>query len=286
MKSELNIGTCSWKFPAWEGLVYTKAKDINYLEEYSARFDCVEVDQRYWSLFGIDKVALPRPETVKEYAESVPKNFRFGVKLPDALTLTHLRRKDKSETMQSNPHFLSTNLLNTFLETLEPIHGNLGPLMLQFGYLNREMVPAPKEFRKQLDSFLDKLPKGFLWAVELRNPNWLNERYFQYLKDRGIAHVWEQGHHMPSVAELYPRFADLLTDDCVIRMHGPDWKGMEKRQDKDWSKITEPRDKDVNAVAKILKDMIGRKKKVWAFVNNHFEGCAPKSVERIKKCMG
>src|SRR6056297_1251867 len=31
----LRIGTCSWKYPSWEGLVYSAPKDINYLEEYA-----------------------------------------------------------------------------------------------------------------------------------------------------------------------------------------------------------------------------------------------------------
>lgn len=35
--SSLRIGTCSWKYPSWEGLVYSVAKDINYLEEYATQ---------------------------------------------------------------------------------------------------------------------------------------------------------------------------------------------------------------------------------------------------------
>ena len=42
MAATLRIGTCSWKYPSWEGLVYSKATGINYLEEYA----------RYWAPRG------------------------------------------------------------------------------------------------------------------------------------------------------------------------------------------------------------------------------------------
>ncbi len=41
----LKFGTCSWKYDAWRGIVYSDAPKLNYLAEYARRFDCVEVDQ-------------------------------------------------------------------------------------------------------------------------------------------------------------------------------------------------------------------------------------------------
>ncbi len=41
----LRICTCSWKYPSWKGLVYTKASGIDYLAEYAKRYNTVEVDQ-------------------------------------------------------------------------------------------------------------------------------------------------------------------------------------------------------------------------------------------------
>lgn len=81
MVSGFRIGTCSWKYDSWRGLVYSDKPRINYLGEYAKKYDCVEVDQWSWSLFGPDKVALPKSTTVQEYALSVPENFRFAVKL-------------------------------------------------------------------------------------------------------------------------------------------------------------------------------------------------------------
>ena len=47
----LRIGTCSWKYDSWKGIVYPDKEEINFLEEYSKHFNTVEVDQWFWSLF-------------------------------------------------------------------------------------------------------------------------------------------------------------------------------------------------------------------------------------------
>ncbi|EKD39729.1 MAG: hypothetical protein ACD_75C00309G0009 [uncultured bacterium] len=60
-KPSPHIGTCSWKYDSWRGLIYSDAKEINYLREYSRRFSTVEVDQWFWSLFAGDKAVLPNP---------------------------------------------------------------------------------------------------------------------------------------------------------------------------------------------------------------------------------
>jgi len=69
----------------------------------------------------------------------------------------------------------------------------------------------------------------------------------------------------------------------VIRLHGPDREGMEERTGKDWSKIIEPRDADLDALAEMLQDLRVRRCNVWLFVNNHFEGCAPLTIGRIQE---
>jgi uncharacterized protein YecE (DUF72 family) len=180
---QLHIGACSWKFDAWRGLVYS-GEPSDYLTEYAQHFDCVEIDQWYWSLFGADKVSLPQPKAVAGYAQSVPAGFRFGVKLPDALTLTHLRPANKADPLVPNPHFLSPDLLGTFMGLLEPMRDKLGPLMLQFGYLNRQMMGSQAEFLDRLDHFVKPLPGGYQWCVEIRNPNWLNDDHFLWLRER------------------------------------------------------------------------------------------------------
>ena len=139
--ARLRISTCSWKYPSWDGLVYSAPRGINYLEEYARHFDTVEIDQWFWSLHGPDKISLPRRSVVEEYATSVPAEFRFSVKVPNSVTLSHFYRKSRSQPLVDNPDFLSTELFNRFLEALTPMHHLLGSLMLQFEYLNKEKMP-------------------------------------------------------------------------------------------------------------------------------------------------
>jgi hypothetical protein len=50
----LRIGTCSWKYDSWKGLVYDpdkKYRPDDYLADYARHFTTVEIDQWFWSLF-------------------------------------------------------------------------------------------------------------------------------------------------------------------------------------------------------------------------------------------
>ena len=49
--AKIRIGTCSWKYDSWRGLVYRDQAKKNYLQEYSELYDTVEIDQWFWSLF-------------------------------------------------------------------------------------------------------------------------------------------------------------------------------------------------------------------------------------------
>ena len=54
--NKLHVGTCSWKYDSWKGIIYPEFGEINYLEEYSKHYKTVEVDQWFWSLFNIVKL--------------------------------------------------------------------------------------------------------------------------------------------------------------------------------------------------------------------------------------
>lgn len=65
MDGDLHIGTCSWKYASWRGLVYSDAPHPNYLAEYARHYDTVEVDQWFWSLFGNNHFEGCAPLTLK-----------------------------------------------------------------------------------------------------------------------------------------------------------------------------------------------------------------------------
>ena len=64
-RSVLRVGTCSWKYEGWKGLIYrtgVKYAAGDYLADYAKHFSTVEVDQWFWSPFPAG-IRLPDPET-------------------------------------------------------------------------------------------------------------------------------------------------------------------------------------------------------------------------------
>lgn len=276
----LHIGTCSWKYDSWRGLIYPDGP-INYLEEYSKHYQTVEVDQWFWSLFKGDKVALPKPNVVREYAASVPQGFTFAIKVPNSITLTHHYNKSKQEPLLANPYLLDFELMNRFLDSIEPLHALLGPLMFQFEYLNKSKMSGLSQFLDLFGPFAEKLPADFIYAVEIRNMNYLQPTYFNLLESHGLNHVFLHGYYMPPIFDVYRQYRDKISELTVIRLHGPGRSGIEKKTGKDWSRIVEPRDQDLDQLGGMLKDLTERQVETFLYVNNHFEGAAPRTITRI-----
>jgi len=281
-RNHLRIGTCSWKYDSWKGLVYPTANEVNYLQEYSSHFSTVEVDQWFWSLFKGAAAVLPKTEVVKEYARSVPPGFIFSIKVPNSITLTHHYNKNKSTPLTANPHFLSTELMTTFLQTLEPLGEHIGPLMFQFEYLNKNKMASLRHFIEMFEVFLQGLPGGYQYCIEIRNPNYLKEDYFDFLAEHHLGPVFLQGYYMPSIFDLYEKFKDQLSDPVVLRLHGPHRQGMEERTNNAWNTIVDPRDGELLQLEDMVNDLLERRHQVFINVNNHYEGCAPRTIEKIK----
>lgn len=285
MAGRFNIGTCSWKYDSWDGLVYSRKKPDNYLQEYSQRYSTVEVDQWFWSLFTGDKVVLPKPAVVEEYVYSVPDDFKFGVKVPNAITLSHYYSK-KNEPLIPNPHFLSVKIMENFLDSISAMTEKLGPLMFQFEYLNKQKMPGGlSQFIDQFGEFAEQLPPGMRYCVECRNPNYLSKKYFTFLETQGLSHVFLQGYYMPSIFQVYGQYKQQINDYAVIRLHGPNRQGIEKVTGKNWSKVVVPRNDDIKALVGMLQNLELRKAEAFLYVNNHFEGSAPRTIERIEDVM-
>ena len=285
--AELRIGTCSWKFPSWRGLVYSAPKGINYLAEYASHYNTVEIDQWFWSLFGKDSVRLPNPADVEEYRHSVPHDFRFSVKVPNSITLTHFYKKAKTDPLVPNPHFLSASLFQTFLSLLGPLQDVLGPLMFQFEYLNRQKMQSQSHFQELFETFIQQLPTSCRYAVEIRNPNYLNESYFQFLNRNRLSPVFLQGYWMPPITDLYEEWRSFVLQQKVvaIRLHGPDRQGIEKKTGKQWNQIVAPKDEELAAVADMVEELLGQGVNVYLNVNNHYEGSAPLTINRIRQLL-
>lgn len=287
LRPYLKIGTCSWKYPSWKGLVYDRDKAYrpdDFLADYARVFDTVEVDQWFWSLFP-RSVRLPEARTVKLYARSVPENFKFTVKAPNALTLTHFYSKQPAGSAavagKPNGHFLSVELLARFLETLEPLGKKLGPVMFQFEYLNRNKMPSLQAFVERFGDFAERAPKGFQYAIEIRNPNYLLPPFFAFLKERGLGFVYLDGYYMPPIGRVFEQSNPHTAAFQVVRLHGGDRAEIEKETGEVWDRVVAPKPEGLKATAAIVRRNARRKVLTYLNLNNHYEGSAPLSARRL-----
>jgi uncharacterized protein YecE (DUF72 family) len=289
--SKLRIGTCSWKYDSWKGLIYESEKDYkpyDYLIDYARSYTTVEIDQWFWSLFPTG-AKLPNFETVKIYSDSVPDDFLFTVKVPNSITLTHHYARQslryKHIANQPNPHFLKIDLLKKILETLQPMGNKLGPVMFQFEYLNRQKMTSLKVFIEKLSEFFDQAPKEFEYAVEIRNPNFLKQSFFKFLKDMSISPILLEGYYMPAISKVAEEL-DISSDrPLIIRLMGPDRQKIEKLTGEKWDRIVAPKDESLRSVANIVEQNVGQGRQVIVNVNNHYEGCAVLTIERLMEML-
>ncbi len=133
-----------WANRAWVGRYLPSDTPVGReLEAYSQVCNAVEGNTTFY--------AAPEAAVVARWRAATSEDFRFAFKLPREIT--HDRRlRDTKE------------LLRAFLERMEPLGARLGPFMVQ--------LPAtfgPDDLAI-LASFLDALPRGFDWAVEVRHP--------------------------------------------------------------------------------------------------------------------
>ena len=278
----LRIGTCSWKYDSWRGLVYSDNEKINYLQEYSNLYNTVEIDQWFWSLFLPSKAVLPKVSIVESYKNSVPKDFLFTIKVPNSITLTHYYKRSKQEQLQPNPYFLSNDLFDDFIRILDPLKENIGCLIFQFEYLNKQKMSSLSEFQDKFNKFYSNVESDVPpIGIEIRNPNYLNKSYFQFLSDLNITPVFLEGYYMSSVSKVYQHYKDYIKRSAIIRLHGPDRKGIEKLANDNWNKIYINRDTELNGIIEMLRDLKNREVDLFVNVNNHFEGSAPLTIKKI-----
>ncbi len=283
----LRLGTCSWKYDTWKGLIYEPRKTYrpdDYLVDYAKKLDSVEIDQWFWSLFP-GSLRLPDPSVVRHYAKSVPDDFVFTIKAPNSLTLTHYYAKQTPQNAsfagKPNPNFLDHDLLCRFLDILSPLRSKLGPIMFQFEYLNKQKMASTEAFFERFGAFISTAPKGFQYAVEIRNPNYLSPAFFDFLKSHELGFVYLDGYYMPPIGKVFEDFAPETAAFQVIRLHGGDRLEIEGETGEVWNKIVAPKPGGSKAAAKIVR--ANAKKRVLTYLNfnNHFEGSAPLSIGRF-----
>jgi uncharacterized protein YecE (DUF72 family) len=284
-KQQLYLGTSSWKYEGWKGLVYkrpyktTKEFNEKCLEEYAELFSTVGIDHTYY--------AWPSPKMFEKYLAQTPPTFRFGLKVTEKITVFKyptLKRYGK-DAGKVNPLFLDpVAFREEFLTPLLPFKDRIGPLMLEFSQFHPGSIGSGHEFVERLDKFFSEVrAEGFQLAVEIRNANWLKTPYFQVLVKHGVTHVFNSWTRMPLLQEQllaakefkFPCFVSRLllnpgvAYENAVEAYSPYDKLFEQHLD---LRI---------AAASLLQSALDAGVPAYVFVNNRFEGCAPLTIESI-----
>ncbi|MCP3707381.1 DUF72 domain-containing protein [Paraburkholderia sp. CNPSo 3274] len=194
LPASVRLGTSSWSFPGWRGIVYGEdysqsklARDG--LSAYGAHplLRSVSIDRSFYA-----------PLTVTDYlryAQQVPDHFRFIVKAPALVTDASVRG-DRGEPVSANPCFLNAELAaREFVEPcLAGLGSKAGALVFQFPPLPDRLLADPAAFVERLTTFLAALPPlpksteptaagdGPSYAVEIRDAILLTPRFVRTLR--------------------------------------------------------------------------------------------------------
>ncbi|HEV2522075.1 MAG TPA: DUF72 domain-containing protein [Candidatus Acidoferrales bacterium] len=259
-EAEIRLGTSAFTAAGWESAFYPAGmKPADYLSYYATQFDAVELDNTFYR--------TPAVSTVKGWYAKTPPGFLFAAKVPQAIT-------HEKMLVDCDEDF------RVFLKTMDHLGEKLGPLLFQFGYFNKQAFAGVNDFLARLVSFLKRIPKGYRFAVEIRNKNWLLPTFIEALRERGVAlalvdHVW-----MPRPKQLFARFDPITADYAYVRWIG-DRKGIEEKT-KTWDKIILDRGADLTEWVEVLKTVHERKIQILAFANNHYAGYGPGTIEEFR----
>jgi uncharacterized protein YecE (DUF72 family) len=255
----VRIGTSAFTAAGWPGSFYpANMKPRDYLSYYSTKFNSVEIDSTFY--------ACPPVERFNTWYEATPADFVFSLKVPQ--TITHekcLNDCDREfEEFATRAHLLDDKL---------------GPLLLQFGYFG-SIFEDSSQFCKRLRSFLQKYSDSTIrFAVEIRNKDWLTAEFADILREYKVALVLQDQSWMPTPDGM--AFDYLTADFTYVRLLG-DRKGIE-RQTKTWDKVIVNRTKELWNWLDICQRAAKRGVSVFFYVNNHYAGFAPATVEQFVK---
>ena len=259
----IRLGTSAFTAAGWEGSFYPAGmKPADFLHYYAQQFDSVEVDSTFYR--------TPSPAMVRRWKEQTPRGFLFAAKVQQKIT--HEQVLVDCEQDWKN-----------FLSVMDLLEEKLGPLLFQFPYFNKKAFATVDDFLARLVPFLKKLPKGYRFALEIRNKNWLVPKFADALRERGVTlalidHPW-----MPRPAEIFARFDPITGSFAYIRWLG-DRKGIEEIT-KSWDKTIVDRRRELTEWANICWKISGRGVPVFAYANNHYAGNAPATVRLFEKLL-
>jgi uncharacterized protein YecE (DUF72 family) len=288
--SGIYVGTSSWKYEGWLGLIYTperyltrgkfsRAKfETTCLAEYAETFKTVCADAGYYQ--------FPSAKMLDGYFSQVPSDFKVSIKVTEDITVKQFPNLPRygRRAGQTNERFLDADLfISSFLGPLTPYRDQVGTLFFEFSPFHHGDWERGREFVAHLDAFLDKLPKGWDYSVEIRNESFLHPDYFEVLCRHGVAHAFNSWSRMPPVSEQIRMAGSETADFTSARFLLKPGRNYEQavKNFQPYSEIKESNQEARAALAKLLTPAKAGRKRRYLYVNNRLEGCAPKTIYEV-----
>jgi uncharacterized protein YecE (DUF72 family) len=287
----IHLGTSSWSFPGWTGLVYAAHNSKPASEQAIARhglaayaahplFRTVSLDRTFYA-------PLMREEFAR-YAAQVPAHFRFVVKAPAAITDPVVRKPGSGEAARDNPLFLdATAAAATFIRpAVDGLGPQAGPLVFQFPPLGRRLLSDVPKLAARIAAVMAVLPRGPLYAVEVRDPQLVREAFARSLEDAGAVPCLAVHARMPPVEDQASTFGlDRVNTQTplVARWNLHAGRGYEDAK-ADYFPFNRLMEEDLPsraALARLARTAAAADRDVFITINNKAEGSAPLSVQRL-----
>ena len=286
------LGTSSWKYPGWQGLLYDRDRYVwrgRYAEsrferlclaEYAEVFPTVCLDAAYYK--------FPEAHGLESLAAQVPAEFQLGLKVTDAITQRRCPNHPRygAKAGRDNEHFLDAELFaSRFLRPCESIRENVGLLIFEFMRFSSADYSRGREFVADLDEFLGRLPPGWPYGVEIRNREILHPEYFAVLAKHGVTHIFNSWTDMPAVSDQLTCPGCFTSPDLVgarfLLKPGRNYEQAVKAFSP-YNRIRDPFPEGRQAVVEVIRQAVeSGRRRALIFVNNRFEGCSLETIAGV-----
>lgn len=283
----VRLGTMSWAFPGWRGIVYAANAPADRLAAeglvpYAKHplLRAVEIDRSYYDPLSSDSFRV--------LAEQVPENFRFLVKAHQACTIQRFPQHARYGKKRggANESFLDATYAAEAVigPTVEGLGSKLAALLFQF---SPEDFGLPQLFAERLHSFLAALPKQVTYAVELRNAELFTPAYAAALAESGAVHCHNAWGELPSVLTQAKALPPAARRPLIVRWLFPPGDSYAAASERlapfDRIVLEDPTRRD--AIARLVTTALRHDVPAMVFVNNDAEGCAPESIYRLARAI-
>lgn len=271
----LRLGTSSWNFPGWRGLVYaedapTRLLSSQGLHAYSQHplFATVGLDRTFYAPVGSTELAA--------YAAAVPGDFRFLVKAWGELLGPVPGRAGVRSKLD-----VEAILRHCVEPAVEGLREKLGVILLQFPPQGAAMLRTPERFADRLYELLGNWPRGVVCAVELRDAGLLTAEYAAVLRDTGARHCYALHPGQPGLA----RQRELVPVDGSVFLRWLLRTDLDYEQAKQryqpFGRLVDPDPANREAIILLARQALQQGVPMTIVVNNKAEGCAPESVRAL-----